>query len=175
MADDADIVARAEAQLKDAEAAAVAAQARADAAQADAAVAAQRAKEMRVVWEWLRTQSESPSPAESSGSAQELAAMRFGRPVPETANTDLCFRALETFGRPATTREIRDRVVQAGHDLEVGQVRGAMRYLARKSTSPVETTPGSGLWRLRDAQQAGPVQPGSPAVLPAANGAGGRP
>jgi hypothetical protein len=164
-----DIMARAEADLRDAEASAVAAQARADAAQADADSAAKRATEMRAVLGWLRAQSESRPPAEASGSGQEQqSGLRFGRPIPDTSNTDLCLQVLESFGRAATTKEIRNRLAQEGHDLSQEQVRGALKYLAGKKTdSPVETTPGSGLWRLRGMRR--------PGVLPAANGAGGRP
>lgn len=173
-----DMITRAEADLKDAEAASAAAQARAEAAQADAVTAAQRTKEMRAVLDWLRVQSEDSltPPAEPTGQAQDQPAMRFGRPVPENATTDLCVRALESFGRPATTRQIRDRLARDGHELTVAQVRGAMRYLAtKKNSSPVETTPGSGLWRLRSGQQAAPFQPAGVTTFAASNGAGGRP
>jgi hypothetical protein len=175
MANDTDMMARAEADLRDAENASASAQARAEAAQADAATAAQRAKEMRAVLDWLRAQQAQPQVrANVTGEAQESQATRFGRPVPETSNTDLCLAVLESFGKPATTRQIRDRLVREGHDLTVPQVRGAMRYLARKNSSPVETTPGSGLWRLRETRQAAPFRD-AVAGLPAVNGVGGRP
>lgn len=171
-----DIMARAEADLKDAEAAAVAAQARAEAAQADATVAAQRAKEMRAVLEWLRAQSEPQTPTEPSGVAQGQPGTRFGRPVPETSNTDLALRALESFGRPATTKEIRSRLAQDGHILNHEQVRGALKYLAgKKHDAPVATTPGSGLWQLRSTRHSATFRPGGVADLPAMNGTGGRP
>ncbi len=169
------MMARAEADLREAEAASVAAQARADAAQVDAAAAARRAAEMRAVWEWLRTQTaQPPAPAESPKQASKPQAMRFGRPVPETAITDLAHQSLENLGGQATTREIRDRLAREGHNFEQGQIRAAMRYLSKKNNPVVETTPGSGLWRLQGGQQAAPFRP-AVTGFPAANGAGGRP
>ena len=159
--------------VSDAEAASTAAQARAEAAQADAAMAAQRANEMRAVLDWLRAQSDAPrTPAEPVEPSP--AAMRFGRPVPQDAKTDLCVEALEKIGGgPASTRQIHDHLAREGHDLTMDQVRGALRYLAnRKTGSPVETTPGTGQYRLRPAA---PFRPAVVTGLPAANGAGVRP
>ena len=171
MSFESDMVARAESDLRDAEAASTAAQARAEAAQADAAVAAQRAREMRAVLDWLRAQSDAPrTPAEPV--EQTAPAMRFGRPVPKDAKTDLCVEALEKIGGSGSTRQVHDYLVREGHDLTMDQVRGALRYLAnRKTGSPVETTPGTGQYRLR----AAPFRPAVVTGLPAANGAGVRP
>jgi hypothetical protein len=159
MSFESDMLARAESDLRDAEAASTAAQARAEAAQADAAVAAQRASEMRAVLDWLRAQSDAPrTPAEPVEPA-----MRFGKPVPKDAKTDLCVEALEKIGGSGSTRQVYDYLAREGHDLTMDQVRGALRYLAnRKTGSPVETTPGTGQYRLRRVVEAG---------LPAANGA----
>jgi hypothetical protein len=176
MADVTDMVARAEADLRDAEAASVAADARAQAAHADAAEAAQQAKEMRAVLDWLRARTTEPrAPAERAGQAQKQQQMRFGRPVPENPLTEQSLGALENLGRSASTKQIRERLAREGHEFSQGQVRAAMRYLSKKADPPVTTTPGSGLWRLVSPRQAAPSQSATVAGLPAANGAGGRP
>lgn len=168
----ADLLARAIADLKEAEAASTAANARAEAAQADAAAKKEHLKEMRAVVEWVRARSEAQPPAEPAASPQDATATRFGRPIPEISNTDLSLQGLEKLGRTASTREISDQVKRDGHDLSPAQVRGALKYLAKKPNSPVETTPGSGLWRLRgDPGQVAPFQPRAVTMFPAGNGA----
>jgi hypothetical protein len=176
MADPTDMVARAEADLRDADAASAAADERAQAAQADAAAAAQRANEMRAVLDWLRTRTaESQAPAERAGQLRNQSEMRFGRPVPENPITEQSLGALENLGRSASTKQIRERLARDGHEFSQGQVRAAMRYLSKKANPPVTTTPGSGVWRLVSPRQATPFQSATVAGLPAVNGAGGRP
>ena len=97
-------------------------------------------------------------------------ATRFGKPVPELAQTDLCLRALENLGGTATNKQIRDRLVRDGHDVDLDKVRSTLKYLSRKKPPPVQTDVGSGLWRLRHANMPAPFVPAG--TLPM-NGAGG--
>lgn len=172
---EADMLARAEADLREAEAASDAAQARAQAAIEDAAAAAQRTQEMRAVLDWLHAQSaERQAPAGQAPQVQS--AMRFGRPVPENPVTELSVQALEGIGRQASTKQIRERLARDGHEFTQTQVRNALRYLSKKPNPPVETNSGTGLWRLRPGRQPAPFRP-EPHVagLSVANGTGGRP
>jgi hypothetical protein len=74
----------------------------------------------------------------------------FGRPMPEVTNTGLCIRALEQIGQAATTKEVREKIRELGHELNQGQVRGSLKYLAGRRNSPVEN-PEPGIWLLRRA------------------------
>jgi hypothetical protein len=171
-----DMIKQAEADLRDAEAASTAAQSRAIAAQADADVARERAREMRAVWEWLQLhnqQGETHTQAERSEQperAETPPATRFGRPVSEVTQTDLCLRALENLGGTATNKQVRDRLVRDGHNVGLDQVRSTLKYLSRKTSPLVQTDPGSGLWRLRKASTPAPFVPAG--TLPM-NGTGG--
>lgn len=164
MADVTDMLARAEADLREAEAASAAADARAAAAQAEATDKAQRAQEMRAVLDWLRARTAEPAaPARREGHDGEL---RFGRPVPENPITQLSLDALEAMGGSGSNKQVRERLARDGHDFSQGQVRAALRYLSKKSDPPVTTQQGTGMWRL--------TRPRPPAI-PAANGVGVRP
>lgn len=149
-----DIMRQAEADLKEAEAASNAAQSRAIAAQADADAARERAREMRAVCDWLRVHNqptETPTRAEPSERREASATTRFGRPVPEVTQTDLCLQALADLGGTATNRQVRDRLARDGHEVNLDKVRATLKYLSRKTPPPVDTEVGSGLWRLRAA------------------------
>ncbi len=89
-----------------------------------------------------------PTPAEATKPAPAPAGTLFGKPMPEIPNTQLCLRALEQIGKPATTREVRDKVRESGHQLDQDQVRGSLKYLAGRKDSLVEN-PEPGVWLLR--------------------------
>jgi hypothetical protein len=170
MANMTDIMKQAEADLKEAEAASGAAQSRAAAAQADADAARERVREMRAVWDWLQAhdqQAQSPTQTERTDTPP---AMRFGRPVPEVAQTDLCLQALEDLGGTATNKQVRDRLVREGHDVNLDKVRSTLKYLSRKTPPSVETEVGSGLWRLRVVRKSAPFVSAGTQTM---NGAGG--
>ena len=140
---------RAREQAKEATAAREAAQARATAAIADADDAVEHEKSMLAVQAWVEQQATAPaSPAGQAEQAPTPTAMRFGRPVAEVTNTELTFRELEDIGRPASTREIRDRLARNGHEFTMMQVRSTLKYMARKPHFGVTTETGSGVWRL---------------------------
>lgn len=144
-----EILRRARAQAQEATAAREAAQARAAAAAADADAAVDHEKAMQAVLAWVEQQATEPaSPPEPAAQAPPPVATRFGRPVPEVTQTELTLRVLEDLGRPASTKEIRDRLARDGHVLSQNQVRSTLKYMARKPDSPVETETGSGVWRL---------------------------
>src|SRR6266568_449861 len=170
MANMTDIMKQAEADLKEAEAASGAAQSRAAAAQADADAARERVREMRAVWDWLQLHNQPTAQPTQADRTETPPATRFGRPVPEVAQTDLCLEVLASLGGTGTNKQIRARLARDGHDVTLDQVRGTLKYLSRKTPPPVETDAGSGLWRLR--------RGGTPASFVSAdtlpmNGAGG--
>jgi len=162
-----EIMKQAEADLKEAETASSAAQSRAIAAQADADAARERVREMRAVRDWLQLHSPSARPPNQAERTETPPQTRFGKPVPEVSQTELCVRALESLGGTATNRQIRDRLARDGNDFNLDQIRGTLKYLSRKTPPPVETDAGSGLWRLR---RVGTFVPAG--TLPV-NGAGG--
>lgn len=90
----------------------------------------------------------SPPPAETAKPALVPAGTLFGKRMPEITNTQLCLRALEQIGKPATTKEVRMKVREFGHQLDQDQVRGSLKYLAGRKDGLVEN-PESGVWRLR--------------------------
>jgi hypothetical protein len=171
-----DIMKQAEAEMKEAETASGVAQSRAAAAQADAEAARERAREMRAVWEWLQAHNQEAQPPMPAGRTEQPdltetpAATRFGRPVSEVAQTDLCLQALESLGGTATNKQIRDHLVREGHGINLDKVRNSLKYLSRKTPPPVQTDNGSGLWRLRQGRAPAPFVPAG--TLPV-NGAGG--
>jgi hypothetical protein len=159
-----DIIRHAQEQLDRAKAELAASQEQLRAAQQREENALARVREIQTVWDWLqvngheeereeatsRHDEEVPEAASTEtgpdvGQGQQT---RFGRPVSEEANTDLCLRVLASFGRPASTKEVRDRLARDGHDLNTDQVRGSLKYLARKKEPQVETATGSGVWRF---------------------------
>lgn len=162
--------AKAEADLRDAQARFEAARSRAVAAAADEVEAQEHVKQMTAVRDWLRQQDQPPqppAPAEQAEGPQTQARTRFGKPIPEVALTERCFRALESFGRQASTTQIRDRLAAEGHEFTQIQVRGAMKYLAAKKPPMVETSKGTGVWRLSKA-----VKSATTNFTPAASAAG---
>jgi hypothetical protein len=172
-----DLLKRAQAEAQEATAAREAAQARAAAAVADAnaAVAHEEATHKTVAWIQQQT-TEPAAPVERTEQADRVpapTATRFGRPVPEVPQTELCRRVLEDLGRPASTREIRDRLARDGHELSQSQVRSTLKYMARKPSFGVETETGSGVWRLQRSSAAAPFQgDGAVTGIPVLNGAG---
>jgi hypothetical protein len=154
------VLMEAEADLRQAQADYEEAHSRLAAAQANDDAALERLKEMQTVRDWLeqRDQARRGVQTRMDLAKTENRAIfekpgeivtRFGKPIPEVANTDLCLKVLESFGKPATTKQIRDRLARDGHELSQAQVRGSLKYLSRKKPPPVTTTSGSGLWKLR--------------------------
>lgn len=146
-----EIKAKAEADLKAAEARYEAAHSRSVAAQTDEAAELENLNRMRAATDWVRGLDQ---PAELLSSAEQVERRqaqprtRFGKPIPEVALTELCFRALQSFGRQASTTQLRERLAAEGHEVTQTQVRGAMKYLSQKKPQMVETSKGTGLWRL---------------------------
>lgn len=89
-----------------------------------------------------------PTPAPIAKPAAASTGTLFGRPVPEVTHAELCRNALEHLGKSARTREIREQIREFGHELDQGQVRSALKYLARRRGSGVEN-PEPGVWLLR--------------------------
>jgi hypothetical protein len=111
---------------------------------------------------------EPAAPAEPAGQAPATAT-RFGHPVPPVTNNELCLRVLTALGRPATTREIRERLARDGHEMSQMQVRSTLKYMARKPHFGVTTETGSGVWRLQNPPfRGGDTMTG----IPVLNGAG---
>jgi hypothetical protein len=136
----------------------------ADVARAQAAYADAREQQtkMQATCDWLRERMHEVSgeeatvlapaaetaPAHVTKSVPGPSGTLFGKPMPEVTNTGLCLRALELLGKPATTREIRAKVRELGHELDQDQVRGSLKYLAGRKDSPVEN-PEMGVWLLQ--------------------------
>jgi hypothetical protein len=152
MNDLAEIIGQAEADVREQETLVTSADARAAAAQADAAAAREKLTEARIVLEWLRrrghAQPVAASLAKQADRAQSEPSMRFGRPVPEEPLTDKIQETLEALGGTASNRQITDRLIRDGLDVDLDKVRGTLKYLSRKKPPPVTTEPGSGWWRL---------------------------
>ena len=146
-----EIRAKAEADLRAAEVRYEAAHSRAVAAQADEAAELENLNRMRAATDWVRGLDQPtvpPSPAAQAERPETQPQTRFGKPVPEVALTELCVRALESFGRQASTTQLRERLSVEGHEFTQTQVRGAMKYLSLKKPPIVETSKGTGVWRL---------------------------
>jgi len=172
-----DIMKQAEADVKAADSNRDAAVARATAAQADAVAAQKHAEEMHAVREWLRRLHSEPTEpdvwvetARTVKRTETAPATRFGKPVPEVALTDLCRQALEDLGGTARNRQICDRLVRDGHDVNLDKVRSSLAYLSRKTPPVVATDPGSGIWRLLHVNTSRSFVP---AVTVPVNGTGG--
>jgi hypothetical protein len=128
----------------------------------DDALEQQAKMEATVAWlrERARGQSEEPAVIQAAqpvfASAPDVTptpgGTLFGKPMPEVTNTGLCLRALEQLGKPATTKEIREKIRELGHELGQDQVRGSLKYLAGRGDSPVEN-PETGVWLLRRGSQ----------------------
>jgi hypothetical protein len=97
---------------------------------------------------------------------------RFGKPVPEITNSDLCVRALEQIGKAATTRDVREKIREFGYELDQEQVRGSLKYLAGRKDGIVQN-PQPGVWLLRKEGTAAPSGNGAArtAQVPIASGA----
>jgi hypothetical protein len=106
-----------------------------------------RAREMQAIRDWLQAQHVADARSATTSSAAEAGATRFGKPIPEISQADLCLRVLRSLGR-ATTKEIRDRLAFEGHQLDTDQIRSSLRYLANKKPPLIGTNPGSGVWWL---------------------------
>lgn len=155
-----DMLAAAEADLKKANTNVDLRRADVDRAQAAYADAREQQAKMQATCDWLRERlgdhreeatvvpDSGPTPAATSKPALAPTGMLFGKPMPEVTNTGLCLRALEQLGKSATTKEIREKIRELGHELDQGQVRGSLKYLASRRNSPVEN-PESGVWLLR--------------------------
>ena len=100
--------------------------------------------------------------------------MLFGKPMPEVTLTQLCVDALERFGRPANTKQVREKLARDGHEYGQGQVRATLKYLSTKPNAPVECIK-PGVWQLREAGAQAPLTPEPLTAVPAMNGTGGRP
>src|ERR1039457_4128206 len=121
----------------------------------------ERVHAMQAVWDWLQVNGQPeedlrdpagnhPATSVDQAASDDPPETRFGKPVPEVANTDLCFQALESLGKTASTKEIRARLARDGRDLSLDQIRGSLKYLSRKTPPLVETASGSGVWRVLD-------------------------
>jgi hypothetical protein len=120
---------------------------RADAERANAGLAAaeQDADRMEDTCAWLRAE----IAAREGGEAAEPSArpLLFGKPMPETPQTDLCLEAIGKLGGSGSNKQIRSLLAREGHDLSLEQVRGSLKYLSKKKDAPVES-PSLGEWRL---------------------------
>lgn len=169
-----DMIKQAEADLQEAQAELAVAQELTRAAQERERSAIARAREMHAVLDWLQQhrQMEERAPATSADAVPAAAAItRFGKPVPEVAQTELCLRMLKNLGRTAATKEIRDRLARDGHEFSVDQIRGTLKYLSGKTPPQVVTKPGSGVWRLRTAGAPVLADPAAATDAQAMNGA----
>lgn len=174
MVRDSEMLRQAEADLDAAKAELAAAQEQVKAAQERAQSALARTQEMQSVWTWLQRhlQPEERVAAASAASvsAATIRPTRFGKPVPEVPQTELCLRVLADLGgRSASTKEIRDRLARDGHELSLDQVRATLKYMSKKTPPAVETATGSGIWRLKEGAVAVPLEPVGAPVM---NGAG---
>jgi hypothetical protein len=187
----------AEADLRKADSEVELTQAEIQRAQEANAAARQRQANMRATYDWLSqrlkdhsdddlsasvAESTSPQvkqtasiPAQESDSAvvadSQVAPTSkrvFGKPVPQVTLSSLTEEALEKLGRAATTREVRIKLQEDGHQYDQDQVRHALKYLARKKSSPVEN-PKLGVWQLRRTE-ATSLSPEGQADRPALNG-----
>lgn len=167
----AEMIQRAEADLRTAEADVDVTHADVDRAQAALAAARDRHASMRATLNWLRQLGDQPEEDDQAKTPEPvldaepvLVEERFGKPVPAVTQSDRCLQALERLGRPSTTTEIRENLAHQGYVYDQSQVRSAMKYLARKRSALVEN-PRTGMWRLTRAD----------ARDPALNGSGGGP
>jgi DNA topoisomerase IA len=145
------------------------------------AAAKQRQVNMRATLSWLRQQAEHAEQAEQARivepthveqalvEEQAVIQERFGKPVPEVKQSDLCLMALEHLGRPSTTTEIREYLQREGYTYDQSQIRSALKYLGRKKSAPVES-PRTGVWRLTR-----PNPPELPTATMTLNGTGRSP
>lgn len=191
----------AEADLRKADSEVELTQAEIERAQEANAAARQRQADMRATFDWLRQRlkdhpddlsasvAESTStqvkqtasiPAQESDSAvvadsQVAPTSRkvFGKPVATVTLSSLTQEALEKLGRAAKTSEIRIKLLEDGHQYDQDQVRHALKYLARKKSSPVEN-PQPGVWQLRR-NGATSLSPAGQADSSALNGHRGEP
>lgn len=149
-----ELIEQAEADVKEQEALVASADARVAAAQADAAAARENLKEALGVVAWLRRRSQPqpvvPSPAARTDQPQSKPAMLFGRPVPEgPSKLKQCVEALEDLGGIASNKQISNRLLRDGIEIDTDHVRGLLKYASgKKPHPPVVTEPGSGVWRL---------------------------
>ena len=76
--------------------------------------------------------------------------MLFGRPVPEgPSKLKQCVEALEDLGGIASNKQISNRLLRDGIEIDTDHVRGLLKYASgKKPHPPVVTEPGSGVWRL---------------------------
>jgi hypothetical protein len=150
-------------------------------AQAAYQVALDRQAQMRSTVEWARRKQEADQPASEAELASRAAAML----EPEARPTDAegaktlvkrCTDALERFGRPVKTAEVRDSINREGHNFSTSQIGSTLKYLSsdRRKDAPVVAV-GDGVWRL--ARPPADVESSSPRGHddPILNGARGRP
>ncbi len=151
--------AKAEADFQAAQEKYEASRSRALAAQAAEAAELENLAKMKAVLEWVEGQDRPAGhcPAavrHANGNGATAAKMLFGKPAPEVAISDLCFEWLEKYGRSASTQQVRGGLAADGNEFTMTQVRGALKYLSSKKPPMVETTKGSGIWRLSKAAKA---------------------
>lgn len=159
-----EILKQAEADLQAAREELTAAQEQVRVAQEREQSARARTQEMQAVWDWLQRHSKpeveapaapatptapvAPGPTKPTDVTAQLL---FGKPMPEVTHAEMCLRVLQSLGRKASTKEIRERLARDGHELSQEQIRGSLKYLSRKTPPLVETTTGTGVWRLKNA------------------------
>jgi len=146
---------------------------RAEAARINAALAnaEQAADRMEATYSWLTSVPSGHGQNRGLGAHTGIAAQaqRFGKPIPETANTDLCVRALAKLGGRAKTVPIREYLARQGHELTQEQVRGSLKYLSKKKPNPPVLIVGIGEWAIAPGFAAAHFEQSG---VPALNGAG---
>ena len=146
-----EIIRQAEADISEQEALVTSADARVASAQADAAAAREKLDEARIVLDWLRRRQPAAAVRASPAMRPEpVPQTRFGKPVPEgDSKVKQCLDALEGLGGIASNRQISNRLLRDGVEINAEHVRGLMKYASGKKPHPlVVTEPGSGVWRL---------------------------
>jgi hypothetical protein len=147
-----------------------------DVAETKLQAAQQRVEELRTIRDGMRLAMERYGPAKPSPPGQDepegtkgastgtkvtagtkrrtVRRRQTGRPAPEVSQTDLCIVTLTEFGRPTSTTEIRDRLLENGHSYNPEQIRSALAYLLRQNRVERVT---NGVWALPGAVTGAPV------------------
>ena len=126
-----------------------------------------RVEELRAMRDGARKLVERYGDDKSADEGSDLGELARLGVITEVSQTDLCEKELRELGRPATTREMHERLIAAGYTFDFEQVRSALGYLKRKNR--VERV-GPATWqspRTREAKSFAPVTDAT-----GANGAG---
>ena len=90
-----------------------------------------------------------PGFSQDQAESSNLIPARFGKPVPEVSQTELCLYALNRLDRAVTTAEVREFLQQEGHDYNQAQIRATLKYLANRRKPSLVDNIQPGVWRLR--------------------------